>query len=140
MSIKFSLEIAIRIFNTFHSMKTDTSSPNTIEAYIIEFPQEIQEILQCMRSMVKIYSEDITECMSYGIPTFKLAGKNCIHFAAYKSHIGIYPGPAVIVHFKEQLTSYETSKGTIKFSLKEPIPYSLVEEIIRFSVTKRVLQ
>ena len=80
---------------------------------------------------------DAAETISYGIPTFKVSGKNLIHFAAYKNHMGLYPGPGPISHFKEQLAAYETSKGTVKFPLEEEIPFKVIKEIVAYALELR---
>ncbi|MFO0704044.1 MAG: hypothetical protein U0525_04960 [Patescibacteria group bacterium] len=53
-------------------------------------------------------------------------------YSAFKNHIGIYPTPDVITHFKSKLVEYETAKGSIKFQLDKEIPYSLIVEIARY--------
>lgn len=72
--------------------------------------------------------------MSYGIPTFKLNGKNLVHFSAFKEHIGFYPTPTGIAKFKKELSAYEWAKGSVKFPLNKPIPYALIGKITQFRV------
>jgi uncharacterized protein YdhG (YjbR/CyaY superfamily) len=57
-----------------------------------------------------------------------------VHFAAFKSHIGLYPTPSGTERFREELSSYETGKGSIRFPLDKPIPYSLIARIVKFRV------
>lgn len=104
-----------------------------IEAYIRKFPQEVQEKLQRIRRTIQEQAPDAIETMSYGIPTFK-QNTNLVHFAGYKKHIGFYPTPSGIEHFKEELSEYEVSKGTVKFPHNKPIPYDLISLIVRFRV------
>jgi uncharacterized protein YdhG (YjbR/CyaY superfamily) len=73
------------------------------------------------------------EKISYGIPTFAL-GSNLFHFAAFKAHIGLYPGAAAIKAFAAQLTSYRTSKGT------NQIPLDLVDALLDFNLKARALK
>jgi uncharacterized protein YdhG (YjbR/CyaY superfamily) len=65
------------------------------------------------------------------VPALKLKGKNLIIYAAYKRHIGIYPSPKIIKDFKDELKTYETSRGAIRFPLKNDLPIHLIEKIIR---------
>jgi uncharacterized protein YdhG (YjbR/CyaY superfamily) len=74
------------------------------------------------------------EKISYQIPTFKLKGKNLIHFAAYKKHIGFYPTPSGITAFKAELESYECAKGSVKFPLDKPLPLELILRMVKFRV------
>ncbi|MCA9382567.1 DUF1801 domain-containing protein [Candidatus Dojkabacteria bacterium] len=106
------------------------SKPTSIDDYISQFDSETKEILNNLRVLVKEVAPEATEAISYGIPTFKLNGKNLVHFAGYKSHIGLYPGSEAIEVFAKKLTDYKVSKGTIQFPLEKPIPYDLVKEIV----------
>ena len=104
-----------------------------VDEYIEQFPKEVQDILQKVRKTIKKEAPKATEAMGYGVPTFKLNG-NLVHFAAFKKHIGFYPGSEAIEIFKKELTSYKTSTGTIQFPYAKPIPYDLIGEITRYRV------
>ena len=110
---------------------------NTIDEYIAGFPVEVQEILQKVRETIQEAAPQTQEIINYGIPTFKLHG-NLVHFAGYKKHIGFHPTPSGIKRFAEQLSGYETAKGSVKFPLDKPIPYDLITEITRFRVAENV--
>lgn len=107
----------------------------TIDEYIGLFPEDVQLKLTELRNIIKKYAPDAVETISYQMPTYKLNG-NLVHFAAYKNHIGFYPTPSAIVEFSSSLTKYKTSKGAIQFPLEEPLPISLISEIIKFRVTE----
>jgi uncharacterized protein YdhG (YjbR/CyaY superfamily) len=107
----------------------------TIDEYIAYFPVEVQTILQHVRDTIKSAAPTATEAISYGIPTFRLNG-NLVHFAGYARHIGFYPGGEGVEVFKDELTSYKTSKGTIQFPLDKPIPFDLIKKITLFRVEK----
>lgn len=102
-----------------------------IDEYIANFPNETQLILTKIRAIIKQKAPLATEKISYGMPTFYLE-ENLIHFAAYKNHIGLYPGPQTITAFLNQLKDYKTSKGAIQFSLNKPIPYELIRNIVKY--------
>ncbi|NWF65066.1 MAG: hypothetical protein HXY38_12255, partial [Chloroflexi bacterium] len=68
----------------------------TIDDFICNYPPEIQTILQKIRARIQKSALGAEEAMSYGIPTFKLNGKNLVHFSAFKEHIGFYPTPSGI--------------------------------------------
>ena len=111
----------------------------SIDDYIAAHPKDVQQLLQSIRSTIKKVVPHATETISYGIPTFKLKS-NLVHFAAYKKHIGFYPGAAAIEVFKNQLQIYKTSKGTIQFSLNQPIPYELIVQIVSYRVAPQNLK
>ena len=106
-----------------------------IDEYIATFPPGVQIILQELRQTINNSAPGVEERISYGIPTFGLNG-NLVHFGAYKKHIGFYPTPSGILHFKDDLLNYQVSKGTVKFSLDRPMPYDLIKRIVEFRVTE----
>ncbi len=110
-------------------MSRDT---NLISEYIKKFPINVQEILKGMQDTIKSVAPEAQECISYGMPTFKLNGKNLVHFAGYKSHIGFYPTPSAIQKFQAELRSFKSSKGAIQFPINRPIPFDLVKRITLF--------
>jgi uncharacterized protein YdhG (YjbR/CyaY superfamily) len=109
----------------------------TIDEYIAQYPENIQKILQQIRSVIKEAAPDATEKISYQMPTFYLYG-NLVHFAAFKSHIGFYPVPSGIEKFKEELSQYKGGKGSVQFSLDKPIPFDLIRRITLFRVEENL--
>lgn len=114
-------------------MKTNKDAPQQVDDYIARFPKEVQESLQKIRGIVKAIAPEADEVIKYGIPTFVLNG-NLVHFAAYPKHIGFYPTPSGIEHFKEALAAYQHAKGSVQFPLDAPIPFSLIKKIVQFRV------
>jgi uncharacterized protein YdhG (YjbR/CyaY superfamily) len=106
----------------------------TIDEYIRTFPTNTQNILEKMRQTIKEAAPEAVEAISYQMPTFKLNGKNLVYFAAFKNHIGFYPIPSGIEAFKKELSPYKQGKGSVQFPLDKPIPYDLVEKIVKYRV------
>ena len=104
----------------------------TIDEFISQYPPDIQTILQKIRTTIQKSAPEAEEAMAYGIPTFKLNGKNLVHFSAFKEHIGFYPTPSGIEKFKKELSAYEWAKGSVKFPLDRSIPYALIGKITQF--------
>ena len=109
------------------------------DEYISLFPPQVQLILQQLRQAIRDLVPEAEETISYGIPTFRLHG-NLVHYAAYKNHIGFYPGAAGIEIFKDKLARYKLSKGTVQFPIDEPIPFDLIREIVLFRVNQNQLK
>jgi uncharacterized protein YdhG (YjbR/CyaY superfamily) len=109
------------------------SEYRTIDQYIAAFPPEVQQILSKLRAVIRRAAPDAEEAIRYGIPTFRLNG-NLVHFAAFKNHIGFYPTPSALEQFRKELSAYTTKKGTVQFPSGQPVPYDLVERIVRFRV------
>jgi uncharacterized protein YdhG (YjbR/CyaY superfamily) len=102
-----------------------------IDEYISRFTGETKERLQKITKLIRETAPDATETISYGIPTYN-QWENLVHFAGYKKHIGFYPTPSGIEAFREKLSAYEVSKGTIKFPHDKPIPYDLIKQIVEY--------
>ena len=75
------------------------------------------------------------ERVSWSMPTF-WKGRNLIHFAANKKHIGLYPGDEAVAAFADRLEAFDTSKGTIRLPHAEPLPLGLIEDIARWCMEK----
>ncbi len=105
-----------------------------IDDFIKSCPKSTRLILEKIRTTISNVAPEATEAINYGIPTFKISGKNLIHFSAYQNHIGIYPGSEAIVEFSDELKYFKTSKGTIKLPLDKPIPYDLINKITHFRI------
>lgn len=112
------------------------STATSIDQYIAEFPAEVQTLLQQVRALIKAAAPDATETISYAMPTFDLNGKHLIHFAAFKSHIGLYPTPSGIEAFKDELAAYKNAKGSVQFPLSQPLPMDLMRRIVEFRVAE----
>ena len=106
----------------------------TIDEYIETFPKQVQSILEKLRQTIRKAAPEAVETISYQIPTFKLNGKNLVHFAAFKSHVGFYPTPSGIKAFEKELSALKQAKGSVQFPLDRPIPYDLVKRIVAFRV------
>jgi len=104
----------------------------SIDDYIATFPDNVQAILQKVRQTIHQAAPVATEAISYQMPTFKLKGKNLVHFAAWQNHIGFYPAPSGTAAFKKELAPYEYAKGSIRFPLAKPFPYDLIKKVVLF--------
>lgn len=116
-------------------MKKSANAPETISAYIAAFPADTGTRLKKIRAAISKAAPGAEQSISYRIPTFKLAGRPLLYFAAFKAHIGLYPITASVKEaFKKELAVYAQSKGTIRFPLDEPVPYALIGRIAKFRV------
>lgn len=118
-------------------MEEKKTTFKSIDEYILQFPSEVQEILEKLRSVIKESAPDSVEKISYQMPTFYQHG-NLVHFATFKSHIGFYPDPSGIEAFKEELSKYKGAKGSVQFPIGKPIPYELISRIVKFRVEENI--
>jgi uncharacterized protein YdhG (YjbR/CyaY superfamily) len=114
-------------------METKPMNFTSIDEYIATFPKDIQKKLEEIRAVIKIAAPGAVEKISYQMPAFTLNG-NLVYFAAFKKHIGFYPVPVGIEKFKDELSVYKTSKGSVQFPLDKPIPFDLIRRIVEFRV------
>ena len=110
---------------------------NPVEKYISQFPPDIQEKLNQLRSVIRKSAPEAEEMISYAMPCFKWNGP-LVYFAVHQSHIGFYPTASPIQEFKNELTGYKTSKGAVQFPISQPIPFELVEMIVRYKVEENL--
>ena len=104
----------------------------TIQEYISKQDADIQPRLTAVYETIRTVLPEAEERISWGMPTF-WKGRNIIHFAAYKKHIGLYPGPQTVEGFADQLNGYKTSKGAIQFPHDQEIPLDLIAQIAKRS-------
>jgi len=110
-----------------------------VKSYIAQFPAETQVLLFELREIILEVAPDATECMKYKLPAYTLQGP-LAYFAAYKSHIGLYPTPSPIVAFESELTNFKFSKGAIQFSMTEKLPKDLIKRILKYRLKELVEQ
>lgn len=113
----------------------DKTVYTSTDDYISQFSPEIRDKLETMRSTIKASAPDAEERISYQMPTFSLHG-NLVHFAAFKHHIGFYPGASGISAFQQELSVYKGAKGSVQFPLDQPLPLELVSRIVQYRVAE----
>jgi uncharacterized protein YdhG (YjbR/CyaY superfamily) len=118
-------------------MEKTTPVYQTIDAYISLYPPGIQERMEILREVIKEEAPDTIERIAYGMPTFWQEG-NVVHFAAFKNHIGFFPGANGVAAFLSELGAYKTSKGAIQFPNGQALPLDLVRRIVRFRLAENI--
>ena len=111
----------------------------SVDEYIATHPEDVQAILQRVRSTIRKAVPGAEEAISYQIPTYKLQGAYVVYFAGWKEHYSLYPAnDRLVAAFKEDLAPYEVSKGTIRFPLSRPVPVKLIQRIAKFLAAEAV--
>jgi uncharacterized protein YdhG (YjbR/CyaY superfamily) len=118
-------------------MATDRPAPRSIDEYICAFSPEVQGILERVRSTIARAAPDAQESISYRIPTFTLNGA-LVHFAAFRNHIGFYPPVRGDERLRKATSAYAGEKGNLRFPLDQPIPYTLIERIVKHRVKQNL--
>ncbi len=107
--------------------------PKDIDEYISQFPDEIQNILQKLRKIIREAAPEAEETISYQMPAFRLK-KVLVYFAACKEHIGFYPTNSGVEAFKSELKAYKTTKGSIHLPMDKELPKELISKIVKFRI------
>ena len=105
--------------------------PKTVEEYIEAQEETVRPRLREIRDILRKALPEAEECISWSMPTYR-KGRNIIHFAATKKHIGIYPGGEATTVFAEELAGMDVSKGTIRLPHDQEIPAALIDKIARW--------
>jgi uncharacterized protein YdhG (YjbR/CyaY superfamily) len=110
-----------------------TRKPQDIDGYISQFPADVQAILEQVRETINHAAPDAKETISYQMPAFKQHGI-LVYFAAWKKHIGLYPPISGDKFLEKAIARYAGPKSNLQFPLDEPIPYDLIERIVKLRV------
>lgn len=108
----------------------------SIDAYIADFPPEVQERLQTLRRTIASVAPEATEAISYAIPCFRLnptprKARNLIHFAGFRNHVSMFPRSAAVeTALGKELEPYASGRGTILFKHTEPLPLKLIKKLV----------
>lgn len=110
----------------------DKVKPETVNAYIADFPLETQKYLQKIRALIKKLIPEVEEKISYGMPSYHYKGQYVIYFAGYKNHIGIYPIQWGNKELDALFNNYTiTGKATLQLPLNKPVPLNLIEKMVK---------
>jgi uncharacterized protein YdhG (YjbR/CyaY superfamily) len=111
--------------------------PKSIDEYIALFSPEVQAVLERIRTTIKNAAPEAHEAISYQIPAFTLNGA-LVYFAAFKNHIGLYPPVKGDARLQKAISPYAGEKGNLRFPLDRPIPYGLIERIVKHRVRQNL--
>ena len=114
-------------------MKSKRKTPASIDEYISSFALEVQTVLEKVRQTIRSAAPDAQEVISYQMPAFKQHGV-LVYFAAWKKHIGLYPPITGDAKIQKAAARYAGEKGNLQFPLDQPIPYDLIESIVKHRV------
>ena len=107
------------------------NKPQTVDEYISAQDERVQPALYKMRSVISEAIPQAEERISWSMPTY-WKGRNIIHFAASKKHLGVYPGGEATTVFAEDLADYDVSKGTIRLPYDRELPAELIARIAKW--------
>jgi len=110
--------------------------PETIDEYLAPLSDDKRAALEKLRKAVKSAAPKAEECISYQIPGFRLNGRLLVSFGAAAKHCAFYPGAHPVKAHQDELKSYDTSKGTIRFPADRPLPTALVRMLVKTRIAE----
>src|SRR5438034_11739737 len=118
-------------------MASAKRKPWTIDDYLATVNADDRAILEKLRKTIHAVAPKAEECMSYGIPAFRLDGRSLVFFGAWANHCALYPGSSArLKEFRSDLKGFQLSKGTIRFSSDNPLPVALVKKLVKARVAQ----
>jgi uncharacterized protein YdhG (YjbR/CyaY superfamily) len=110
------------------------NKPADIDAYLSTLPEDSRETLAGLRRTIKALVPEAAESVSYGVPTFKYQGRPLIYIGAAKNHCALYGVNLDL--FPDELSAYDTSKGTVRFPAGQPPPEALVKKLLNARIAE----
>jgi len=107
------------------------SQARDVDDYLSRLPKASRNALENLRRTIKSIVPEAVEVISYQIPTFKYKGRMLVSYAAFSEHCSFFPGAHPIEVHQDKLSSYETSKGTVRFLVSKPLPAALVKKLVK---------
>jgi uncharacterized protein YdhG (YjbR/CyaY superfamily) len=112
-------------------------SQDEIDAYVGALEEPKRGTLEALRKSILDVVPDAEQGISYGMPAFKVRGKTVAGFAAFKNHLSYLPhSGSVLARLGDDVAGYETSKGSLRFAIDEPLPASLVRKLVETRLTE----
>jgi uncharacterized protein YdhG (YjbR/CyaY superfamily) len=111
------------------------SKPASIAEYLAAVAPDKRAALERLRKTIKATAPRAEECISYGIPAFRLDGRVLVWFAAATNHCSFFPG-GIVAGFEDELEGYETSKGTVRFTPEHPLPAALIRKLVKAAMAR----
>ena len=111
--------------------------PKTIDEYFSGVNADQRAALQKLRQTIHAAAPKAEECISYGIPAFRLNGRALVFFGAWANHCSFYPGSSTTLKkFRSDLKGFPITKGTIRFSPDNPLPITLVKKLVKARIAE----
>jgi len=114
-----------------------TTTAKDVDAFLAKVPADKRAALTRLRRTIQAAAPKATELINYGVPMFRLDGKNLVSYAAAATHCSFYvQSPAVIRAFAADLKDYKQGKGSIQFAADKPIPATLVTKLVKARIAE----
>ncbi|TML28748.1 MAG: DUF1801 domain-containing protein [Actinobacteria bacterium] len=106
-------------------------SAREIDQYLAAVEEPKRSTLEALRTSILQVAPQAEQCISYGMPAFRVSGKTVAGFAAFKQHLSYLPhSGSVLSALADDVARYDTSKGALRFAVDKPLPKRLVKKLI----------
>ncbi len=106
-------------------------SKQEVDDYLASLEEPKRSTLEALRRTILEIVPDANQCISYGVPAFRLHGKVIAGFAAFKNHLSYLPhSGSVFPELGDEISKYTASSGALRFPVDEPLPKTLVEKLV----------
>ncbi len=106
-------------------------SAEEIDGYLASVEEPKRSTLEALRQSILEVAPDAEQCISYGMPAFKVRGKTIAGFAAFKDHLSYLPhSGSVLAELHDEVADYQTTKGSLHFAVDQPLPADLVRRLV----------
>jgi uncharacterized protein YdhG (YjbR/CyaY superfamily) len=113
----------------------------TIDDYLAQVQPDQRRALETLRQAIHAAAPNAEECISYGIPAFRVNGRAFVFFGAWANHCALYPGSSSLLKkFRNELAYFQVSKGTVRFTPDKPVPLALVKKLVKSRIAEQRLR
>jgi len=102
-----------------------------VDDYLALINSEKLPLLQQLRNVIRSSVPEAEEGIFWNMPGYRWNGP-LVYYAAYKNHVGFYPGPEIISAFSDRLSAFKTSKGAVQFDYQQELPIDLIKAMVIF--------
>jgi len=111
--------------------------PTTIDEYLAAVTGEKRAALDRLRKTIRSIVPKAEECISYGIPAFRLNGKVVAGFAATKKGCSYFPfSGSTLRTLADELEDYDKTKSSLHFDPAASLPVALVRKLIKARIAE----
>jgi uncharacterized protein YdhG (YjbR/CyaY superfamily) len=106
-------------------------SAEDIDGYLASVEEPKRSTLEALRRSILEVAPDAEQCISYGMPGFKVRGRTIAGFAAFTDHLSYLPhSGSVLGELGDEVAGYRTTKGSLHFPVDQPLPDQLVRRLV----------
>ena len=112
--------------------------PKTIDAYLEAVTGDRRAALESLRRTIRALVPEAEECISYGMPAFRLEGRVVAGFLATARGCSYLPfSGSTLRTLAAEVEGYRGTKGSLHFDPKKGLPKALVRKLLAARIAER---